>query len=241
VDLLFTAALLAHFSIWALTRLSGNRFIKTVDWMVLIWFGIGLTRTINWLIMEIRGSRNTFFQPLNLIDSKKEPKTEAYQPKYRQEILITIALILVGVSPSLFERVIPGHYNDTRLIKMIEYLQEEDLNTYNKWSACQALNKESTDIILGRAIYPRFYDVDEILGNDRRGVNQDPSQSRINFYLVGMENLGVTFKGAARKDIFLHQTDIAVSGSIKNERYIEANCAFGIDPDKNVIYFEQID
>jgi hypothetical protein len=242
VDLLFASALLAHSIIWAVTRFSGNRFIKTVDWMVLIWFGIGLTIIIGWIGKELNGTGRELVLPIYQIDGVKTGVAHRVQPSFRFQLLIAIVLIIVGWSPAIVESAIPNQYSDNRMEEMITELQKRNELIYDQWISCQALNEEAVDVYYGRALYPRFYQEGEILGNDRRGIFQDPSQPRINFYLVGMENMGVTFKGSSQDDIFLHQTDIVVSGILKPygiDHFIEAYCAFGIDPDQNVIYVER--
>ena len=211
-DLIFAFPLIAHFIIWAIPGFSGNRFVKTVDWMVLILYGIGLTELVVFLIKMYRSDRDPCLQRIDYFKEKSICLTPANWNFKWVEISAVIVLLLIGLSPSILEKAILPKHTYEEMQTIIDGSQVIDENQARNWDQCRkAITSVDTGgAYYGTAIYPRYYQVGEILGNDRRDVHQDSTINRINFYLVGIQNIGVTLPNAGPEMIFPHGTDIIV-------------------------------
>jgi len=235
--LTYCAVLLTHSLIWSVARFSGNRFIKSVDWIVLIFFCVGLVELV------VLGFDKFGLNPA-LIHRESEfrgiPDDQKLSVSRQLGIgnaLIIICLVFIGWSPTILENRIHENFPITSLN---EILSKVDTAGTVYWNDCQeeVAKAENGGVFYGSAIYPRFYSADEVHGNDRRNIPQDPSISRAGFYLIGTENMGVLLENASQKAILPHQAEVIVLGDLIDGSYINGFCLFQVDRSADQIHLE---
>jgi len=226
-DLIFLSVLAAHSVIWAIPGFSGNRFLKSVDWVVLVIYGIGLSVFTRWLIQKLKTEKNI------LADLDNSDPIQVKDPSYnihssnRIMIAVVLFLVLVGWSPTLLEWVIPPKYSEHQISEIVESAQSSgDILNH-----CQTHDSSGREprIFFGTAIYPRFYSVGENLDNDRRRFGQDLERARIAFSFFGSEDMGVVIHGITADDIFPHGKEMFIIGEVISDIFIAADCIMVID------------
>jgi hypothetical protein len=229
---LYIAVVLAHSLVWAVPRLSGNRFVKTVDWIVLVFFCIGLVEVMFTGLKKIAGSNILVIKEIfPEMDNKSSNKTSFLSGWVSS--LMVISLVLMGLSPTVLENLIPGKYSEERLEYFLSGIETADIQG---WDDCiqEIDGAEPSGMYYGSAIYPRFYEIGEVHGNDRRRIPQDPTITRVGFYLIGTENSGVVLNGATEEVMFPHRSDVIVVGN-RISNYLVADCVFLVEDNNDNI------
>jgi len=235
--LTYCAVLLAHSLIWSVARFSGNRFIKSVDWIVLIFFCVGLVELV------ILGFDKFGLNPALIHNGSGysgRPEGQELSISRKPGIgnaLIIVCLVAFGWSPTILENRIHQNYPETSLE---EILSKVDTAGTIYWNECQeaAAKAENGGVFYGSAIYPRYYSAGEVHGNDRRNIPQDSSISRAGFYLIGTENMGVVLENASLQAILPHQAEVIVVGDLIDGSYINGFCLYQVDRSAEQIHLE---
>jgi hypothetical protein len=140
----------------ALGRTSGGRFIVPVDWIVLLYYLLGLVE-IFFLVFEMAGRRETAPAKIQAPGSERFSWPWDLSPR----VLGTFALFLfIGLSPTITGSLFPVRYSDERRDMVLTDLDEAgqlDSIGATRASLDAFLNQPSAALIYGRALYPRFY------------------------------------------------------------------------------------
>ena len=233
--ILLLAAMCAHILIWSFAGFSGNRFVKPIDWISLVFFGIGLSEFIGALI-RILDPKEKYINHLRWFTQQRgEFSIISIHHKNVVQWLSVVLLVLIGISPAILEKVIPTQYTESKLTEKLTRIQSTFSKSPDLLEQCFPENEslKTNQILFGQALYPRYYDQGEILGNDRRYTVDTPAPPRIDFYNVGTKNIGVSLSNVTPALIFPHKTDVIVSGTIINERYVEARCVLLLEKEGN--------
>lgn len=227
-------------SILALARTSGGRYILSVDWVVLLYFSIGLSQLTLWFLTALTG----IVAPAGWLGASAGENKE-YRPKRRKIISIAafLLLIIAALALPLSESWIRSHYPQQRKELMVNEVLSEQVNA-NPLSLKREIIadfEESGGLILaGRALYPRFYPAHEGApgkpGTDTWAGMAKPSFysqvfSRMSFYLVGPRNLSVLIRMGNSPDFFPHTANVVVFGC-PTEAFLDAR-AVGLFDDSN--------
>jgi len=218
----------------AVIRISGWRFILPVDWVGLLYYGIGLIQLIYWIGM--------FFTNVYLLN--KVAKTEQPIQKttgrvsWKVWLLAGAGLLLLGALMPVAELLIPPRYEESNLPSLIYNLQQEGKLSDSKVDV-QALNsflqKEGATAMVGRALYPRFYPAGE--GEPGHGwASFTPKDfNRFSFYLIGPNPQAVILPANSSPAKFQHAEDVLVIGC-KKEDYLEAYYVITLnEPDQMIL------
>lgn len=204
-----------HIFIYALFSRSGGRQIQVVDWVTLLYFGLG----ISWLTTRV-GLLMTGNDNLFSFDDQASAETNLAQhapplKKTNRNILVWgIALILVGFSLPVSEYLIPTRYTQASM----ENRLEQASNILSKNEETLAVQGDDELIQLyGKALYPGYYQAGEFVVDDRSGRVPDSTPSRVVFYLVGMENIWVSIPVEEAPEYFPHGTEVVVEGRITRD------------------------
>jgi len=234
-NLLLVSALLAHCFIWAVPGFSGNRFIKTLDWIVLLFYSIGLIKIIRYCFGKCLGDHiKGYSEPWFSEQDPEKMGSGGHKSPVLMAIVI-VTLVLIGSSPSILEGMIPSQYSKEYLTSILKSPDFDKSVTENAWNRCldEVDKNPEIELFFGSAIYPRYYQQGEIRGNDRRLIPQDIDVSRIGFYLVGDINQGVLLEGAEKDQIFAHSTDVIVIGKVIRDQYIFGSCVFKVEDEQD--------
>ena len=192
---------LGHYSAWALAGFSGGRFIKILDWITLLFYGIGLSNLFQYFISPFNFGRvNILQQKLGVMSALKEGQRNLFTNIGL--VLVSITLIGIGWGPTIAETLIPQKFSDSQLLK-----HTNDLS----------LTRERTDSLIflyGRGLYPRYYSQNERPTDNRRGKTPDPTIERLDFYLIGTRNIWVSLPVEGYTNPFHHGAVVIVEGML---------------------------
>lgn len=134
----------------AFTRYSGGRFILPVDWIVLIYFGLGALTVIDWGLGSLG---------LLPADQPNLPVARGMELGGSRRVLGVLAglILLVGSLPWLAETVIPQRYPTLTRERTLALLQKTDAPEDKLTHLENLLDRGGGIAIEGRLLYPRYY------------------------------------------------------------------------------------
>ncbi len=196
----------------AIFRNSGGRYILPVDWVGVLYYCIGLSRLFLWGVSLF--SQNQTALKLESLLEQAETTPDNFQkdllrnPKF---YALSIALLLIGSLPVVVERSIPPIYVDSLKNESLNALMESELLLASDRSTLNALLDDNGTILLGRALYPRFY-----RANRGEPDNDNPMEakpfSRIGFYIAGPENRPIIMPLDEPPEYFPNTSTVMVFG-----------------------------
>jgi hypothetical protein len=205
----------SHIFSYALFSSSGGRQIQVVDWVTLLYFGLG----ISWLTARV-GLLMTGNDKLFGLDDQASAETNLAQQapplkKTNRRILVwSMVLILVGFSLPISEYLIPIRYTQASMENRLEQVSKI-LSKNEETLAVQG--DDGLIQLYGKALYPGYYRAGEFVLDDRSGRVPDSTPSRVVFYLVGMENIWVSIPVEDAPEYFPHGAEVVVEGRITRD------------------------
>ena len=200
----------------SLGRYSGWRLILPADWVLFLYFSIGLGQLSHWLLR--------FYTGQNSIDQKELQPENIWQQiaglsagqlrDYRSGIVLSIVFLSLGLSPLLIERFVPQRY---------EMVTRQDVQVYfdDVSGLEQFLEEEHVILLRGKALYPRFYKSDQGEPGGDWPALSPRDYSRLGFVLVGPHDAHVVLPSIDAPDFFPHASDAIVFGCPEDE-YVRA-------------------
>ncbi len=185
----------------AVARVSGWRYNQPVDWIVLLYFVIGLSQGLHWL-----GARLSLVVPTDVTSENKAPRALSFQP--RPLIVSALTLVLLGSSLLIVERAIPPRYSG-QLAAQVQPL----FSTFSRYEAYETLNLLTSNQLRkyeGRVLYPRFLKAGQGEAGGDFVLTSERDYSRLTFYLVGPEPLSVVLPINAVQDTWASGMDAVV-------------------------------
>jgi hypothetical protein len=211
------AILLTHATVYALINQSGGRTMQLVDWIPLVFYGIGVSSLISLLVEIIySGFGGTWWSEVQVIPNQINNPSIRIRPY----LGMGMGFLLLGLVYPLVDNVIPDRYSQESLVKTI---QESNLFQSEDGAEIQPLlEKESEHVLLyGKMLYPRYFRAGERMVDHRWGTIPDFSYGRIEFYLVGTENSWIGLPSQSGEEILPHGSDVIVYGVRKDKQLNE--------------------
>ena len=210
VGVLAFAPLLIHFVYnFSVTfvHISGWRFILPVDWVMLLYFSIGLAQ-ISIIVFSLFSKINSTSPPFNF----------EYMPIRWEKSAIVLALFaVIGMSFPLFESSSPELYpamNSKELIKKYipgGFVQAGTVTI----SASEVVSFLETDpsavIEYGRALYPAYYKQGKYWG-DAPYLAGAKQYNRLEFMLIGARSNNVYIPTETVPEYFPHASNVFIVG-----------------------------
>jgi hypothetical protein len=208
-------------------RVSGGRFVQTIDWIWIVYFSAGLEQLIEWMVSSFREGKLTGWlfdgapkaaPPLHSTPVQGHSRLWAYTG-------IGLVIFLLGASLPLVESAIKPRYTRQTEQAWLEELKQSEALRQDHPAVLTALDKIQSGQLLvlqGRALYPRYY----ASGEGEPGTAVTPFTptdfARFSFYLVGPKNMGVMLPLMQQPAVaFPDATDVLVIGCQEN-RYLRA-------------------
>ncbi len=218
IGLILVMIALFHSGIYSFIGRSGGRFVRSVDWVSIVFYSIGISSIVRkiWVSDEKRNldwwwKAEPIFEMTNF-----SPTVE----KSYGGIIVAVLLLGFGISFPLAETSIPRVYTEERLDGVIHQItsQASEIPSINK---CLDYYEESGfDILYGKALFPRYFKAGQIL-EDVPGRNYtDPSIGRIEFYLTGTMDIWTALPGDKDMAGFEHGSEVIVVGKLSKVDYI---------------------
>jgi hypothetical protein len=231
----FTGLLPAGFLIFyllinAVARTSGGRYILPVDWIPLMYFAIGLGYSTvsaanilsgNPSIARILNPDNEYPPALG---NKKSPRP------FFGFLAISAGLFFIGSLLPLAERVVPQRYPDKGKQEVLKSLLDTSALDGVDPSALERTISVNDQVLIGRALYPRFYKADtgapghpttDTWAESARPSFYTKEFPRFGFYLVGPQNSSIILPTLESPDRFPNASDVIVLGC-PGEEYFDA-------------------
>ncbi|MGC8857261.1 MAG: hypothetical protein ACP5QU_10765, partial [Anaerolineae bacterium] len=190
----------------ALSRTSGGRYLVPAIWVILFYYGLGIIQLLQ-----------CFF---SLSDSQglPSPKNDAGPAfSYRKGILSTLPAFLFVIIMVAFDFVVPQRYPKINDIQVLTYaiqhgyFEGTTLNTADLLTFLQKNPKRQA--LIGRALYPRFYHLNQGELSWTQDENSVQPFPRITFTLVGPQGeFGVSLPQSKPPAEFPNASDAIVFG-----------------------------
>lgn len=171
----------------AVSRLSGWRFILPFDWIVALYYSVGLIQLTGF------GYSLIFGQGEKIGISSMEGTLPPFRWKW-QPVAVSLAFLMIGWGVTNGHVLFPYRYPEKAREELLSvYLHALDKlpNSLSEHSLKQFLLQDEAVIAYGRALYPSYLSVDEGAWNIFWPVFKQNTYERIAFHMIGPEDLGV--------------------------------------------------
>jgi len=206
----------------ALARTSGGRYLVPIDWIISIYFLMGVFWLIIWLANAMGIKWELFSVPAQQDIPQQIPARNLWSV-----IAILAALFGLGSLIPLSENLHPPRYQNVDVTQtLIDHEQEIAKAGISATDIDLFLKNSNAELLIGRILYPRYYPM------DRGEFLFDPFVTmgfpRTAFTLIGPEGeQGVILPGDSPK-YFPHAIDALILGC-KEEKYLDALAVILLD------------
>lgn len=207
--------LLIHFAYnfsMSLARISGWRFVLPVDWVLLLYFCVGLVQLTIILISLIQ-NKVLSFDMNEVMDGLSASTLNVRKTQY----YFTFFLLL-GLSLPLTEKIIPELYPDISSGQIFARFMPNgfapvnggrftvsDLNIFLETEA-------GATVLYGRALYPSFYRSGDFWGDQQSITYLERGFNRLHFALIGPKETLVFIPLEKAPKYFPHASDVVIIG-----------------------------
>ncbi len=219
-------------------RISGWRFIMPVDWVVILYYGIGLIQLVLWITRYFKN------EPLELKMLRNDELIEDGNDHSKMQWATVAALFfLVSISIPMAEIVIPSRYSSGDMQMVLEEKSnflfpddpEEELGDY--------LAQKNAVVIQGLALYPRFDMANEGHSGSQWESHIPQKFSRLGFLVAEDYEtvLHVILPIDKSPNMFPNGSDVIVL-ACKKEGYLVANAViYGQIDMEEIMFSSQLD
>jgi hypothetical protein len=193
----------------AFARTSGGRYVVPMDWIVTVYFLLGVLQLVIWVARAL----GVQWEP-------SEKDSISIQPAPNELPRAAFALVVILVFGSLLplsEHLYSPKFRELDIQQVLDenqmILETAGLNTA---SIDSFLQNEKATILTGRALFPRHYGIDE--GLTYFYPNLPLPFPRLTFNLIGPKGQqGIVLPGDV-PDYFPHASDVLVIGCLEPDR-----------------------
>jgi hypothetical protein len=226
-----------HIFVYSLLGYSGNRFIAPVDWITLLFYGIGISYLFSLLIEKYEKKPNVqSYDHVEILGNDPDWSSSKTKPWFLWTGLI---LFIIGCSLPLVDQAMPSKYTQYKMDIITSRIIESGIEL-DPILTTSTFPQDQVVQVYGKALYPRFFKAGLRIEDNRKGEIPDFSYDRVEFYLVGTESSWVTLPGIQGREYFPHGSEILLIGTrepkilnIEGEKisdvYIKASTIYFID------------
>lgn len=207
----------------SLGRYSGWRLILPADWVLFLYFSLGLSQIVQFAYGFFTGRIALETHPQQGIWQRVAEISPGNWKEYRVGIYLSILILGLGLSPLLIERFVPSQYAGLDTKDVAEYFVEMP-------GLEQFVEAENAILIQGRVLYPRFYRSDQGEPGGEWPAFSPREYPRLGFVLGGPWNAQVVLPLSEAPDFFPHASDAIIFGC-PAEEYVRAKLVVLITED----------
>jgi len=207
----------------AIARVSGWRLIMPVDWVLLLFYCLGVSQIIFWLWKYLIGNHS-----LREGNKPIQKRSSLKEENWSQPVKLAAAIFFVALLLPLSEVVIPSRYQAPTAEDVQRMWDESELSVNFNFNASEFLSQPKAEALVGRALYPRFYDTNEGEPGGQMSAFDPLPLSRVAFSLVGEKNSQVAFPLELAPAAFPNASDVLVIGC-EEENYFRAAAVLFMD------------
>lgn len=192
----------------AFFRNSGGRYILPVDWILVVYFCIGLADLSTQFMQKIFGFKMPVKFLFNNAKHEKPPTPIAIlrSPAFYS---LSIGFLLLASLIPLTEKAFSQRYTPDKQNELVYNLLQSELLLPDQGQAIETFLNHGGTITSGRALYPRFFR--EFLGEPGSTNPFGPRDyPRIGFYLAGPQYSPVILPTLTKPGLFPHASDVLV-------------------------------
>jgi hypothetical protein len=199
-----------HFGLNAVVRNSGGRYILTVDWISMLYYGIGLAQ-LTVMAINLFRERKISADPDLAVDHipPAHPTAERSLLRSPRFYGTAILLFLLGCALPLIEHSLPSPYPDRVKNVLLASLQAPGVLSEGDLMALNDTLRQTVEIDVGRALYPRYYPAGEGEPGGHNLMGPQP-YSRLGFYVAGPVSRGFLMPYNQKPDYFPNGADTLV-------------------------------
>ncbi len=138
----------------SLARNSGWRYLMPIDWVVLVYFGIGLLVFLGWLNALAGFSRAS--QPAAGVEITPQPVTPARAKPWLASALLSGLFLAIGMLLPLSDTLVPQRFMTQPPLELFAQAQQAGISLERN-AIRTFLNSPNHYINHGLGLYPRFY------------------------------------------------------------------------------------
>jgi hypothetical protein len=201
-------------------RISGWRFVQPVDWILQLYYCIGLV-VLTVIMISLLSRKLSMI--INNLEREEESGSNLPIGTKTQQLLLVFFLVL-GMSLPLLELSIPERYPANTTDRTITQYTANgfSLDSGDPISALDIksfLDSEAGAIALyGRAIYPRYYEAGKYWGDKDSYPLSVRNIDRLQFILIGAKRGGLVFIPMINPpEYFPHASDVLVIGCVTKD------------------------
>lgn len=190
----------------ALFRNSGGRYILPVDWVMILYFSVGVMDLTVESMQAVIPRLKSIIAPL--IEEGAADKAQSFGRSARLS-LVALGCILFGAIIPTFELLIPPRYNAESAPRMLQALSESSVLNDEQQAQLISFLEHGGQMHAGRALYPRAYpaNVGEPGTNNPFGPWPYP---RLAFSLIGPFEEEFSLPITKKPPAFPHASDVLV-------------------------------
>jgi hypothetical protein len=203
----------------AMARLSGWRYNLPVDWVGILYYSAGLMQVCFWVAM--------FFQDRFIPSGwgsgpEVQPRAGLVEARlsWKSILLAGAGFFLLTAAIPLSERLVPDRYHDMAVENTLASLQAGGMLQsagIDRGVVDRLLQSENAEVLIGRAMYPRFYKAGKgLLGGGWPGY-EPRDYSRLGFYL-SPSNTPVVLPAESAPAPFPNASDVLIVGCKQPDR-----------------------
>jgi hypothetical protein len=218
----------------AVGRYSGWRLILPADWVVFLYFSVGMGQITLWLQKFYCNRHKENIEDVDRDSTWNRIKSlpQKMTPPARSGIILAVILLSVGLIPVFVDGLVPQRYD--RKSKKVLLVS---LSLYGEKEIDHFVADENAVVVEGRALYPRYYRAGEGEPGGGWAAFAERDYDRLGFSLIGAERGGVIMPMEEPPGTFPHASDVIVVGC-QNEEFIDAAVIFvdSGNPDETVVF-----
>ena len=214
--------LLIHFAYSlsiVIARISGWRFMLPVDWILLVYYCMGLMQLVVMVVSVVWNTK------LVSEDASNEPEKESVRSSFFQgeTYLVMAGFLLIGLSLPGIELAMPVRYPFLSQNELIETYVPNALQLGGGEQVTAAALKNfletepAATVLYGRALYPSYYKQGSYWGDSNPMSLAASKFDRLQFTLIGPVRAFVFIPMQDAPQYFPHASDVFVVGCKQND------------------------
>ncbi len=210
----------------AIARVSGWRLILPVDWVLLLFYCLGVVQVLLWIWDYIGATRS------QKINGDKNPRpsrqSKKNDPHWSGVAKIAAAIFFIGLLLPLSEKVIPARYQPLSEAEAQVLWDNSEFSQQFELHLEDFLSKPGAEILVGRALYPRFYAANEGEPGEQGSAFNPLPFSRMTFSLIGPVGSQVALPLVSSPAEFPNASDVFVIGC-EEDAFFRASAVIFMD------------
>jgi hypothetical protein len=206
-----------------IARISGWRFVLPVDWILLVYYCIGLIQ------LAVMAASVIWNRNLSMEDVDSNPETESVRSSFFQgkTYLAMAGFLLIGLSLPVIELAMPVRYPALSQSELIETyvpsaLQLDGGDQITTSALKKFLETESSATVMyGRALYPSYYKQGDSWGDSNPILMAASKFDRLQFTLIGPVGTFTFIPLQVAPQYFPHASDVFIVGC-KQDDFVKA-------------------